>query len=33
MDPRAVPRDAMAKSRLTGRELPANGRESPGTAD
>jgi hypothetical protein len=28
-----VVRAAMAKSRLTGRELPANGRESPGRAD
>jgi hypothetical protein len=28
-----VVREAMARSRLTGRELPANGRESPGRAD
>jgi hypothetical protein len=28
-----VVRAAMARSRLTGRELPANGRESPGRAD
>ena len=38
MDPRAVLREAVAKSRfvnslLGGRELPANGRESPGKAD
>jgi hypothetical protein len=28
-----VVREAMARSRLAGRELPANGRESPGRAD
>jgi hypothetical protein len=28
-----VGREAMARSRLPGRELPANGRESPGRAD
>jgi hypothetical protein len=36
MDPRAVVREAVAKSRLAnsgGREFPANGRESPGRAD
>jgi len=30
---RAVVREAMAESRLRGRELSANGRESPGMAD
>jgi hypothetical protein len=30
---REVVREAMAESRLGGRELPANGRESPGRAD
>ena len=38
MDPREILREAMAKSRLAksrlaGRELPANGRESPGRAN
>jgi hypothetical protein len=28
-----VVREAMAKSRLAGQELPANGRESPGSPD
>jgi hypothetical protein len=32
-DPRAVLREAIAKSRLGRRELPANGRESPGRAN
>jgi hypothetical protein len=32
-DLREVVRAAMARSRLTGRELPPNGRESPGRAD
>jgi hypothetical protein len=32
-DLRAVVREAMAGSLLAGRELPANGRESPGRAD
>jgi hypothetical protein len=32
-DLRELVRETMAKSRLAGRELPANGRESPGRAD
>jgi hypothetical protein len=33
LDLRQAVREAVAKSRLGGRELPANGRESPGRAD
>jgi hypothetical protein len=33
MSPRDIARELMARSRLAGREPPANGRESPGTAD
>jgi hypothetical protein len=33
ISPRDIARELMARSRLAGREPPANGRESPGTAD